>query len=100
MEDVNLWRVLGAFLLVVGGILAAAALARRYNLAARFAGVGMTSAPAQLAVVEQLYLDQRRRLVLVRRGDVGHVLMLGVNGEQVVETGIALPPMTQGGKNA
>ena len=39
-------------------------------------------------VVEVVSLDARRRLVLVRRDDVEHLLVLGPNSETVVEAGI------------
>ena len=44
----------------------------------------------QLAVEEMLMLDAKRRLVLVRRGDVGHLLLLGIHSDVVVEEGIDL----------
>ena len=56
---------------------------RRIN-AGRVAG-GRT---ARLGVVEALPIDSRRRLVLVRRDGVEHLLLLGANGETVVERGI------------
>ncbi|MCK4946335.1 MAG: FliO/MopB family protein [Alphaproteobacteria bacterium] len=44
----------------------------------------------RLKVVEFLSLDHRRRLVLVRCDDREHLLLLGSQGETVVETGIKL----------
>ncbi len=43
----------------------------------------------RLKVVEFLPLDHKRRLVLVRRDDREHLLVLGPDSETVVETGIA-----------
>ena len=43
----------------------------------------------RLALVEVIPLDAKRRLALVRRDDVEHLLVLGPTGEQMVETGIA-----------
>lgn len=43
---------------------------------------------ARLAVVEAAEVDQRRRLVLVRRDGVEHLLMIGGPGDVVIETGI------------
>jgi len=45
----------------------------------------------RLGIVEVRQLDVRRRLVLVRRDDVEHLLLLGATGEIVIETGIAPP---------
>jgi flagellar protein FliO/FliZ len=46
----------------------------------------------RLKVVEVTAIDTRRRLVLVRRDGVEHLLLLGANGETVVETKIVPPP--------
>lgn len=43
----------------------------------------------RLDVVEQWSLDARRRLVLVRRDDVEHLIMTGGPVDVVIETGIA-----------
>lgn len=43
-----------------------------------------------LGMVEQFPLDSRRKLVLVRRDKTAHLLLLGPNGETVVESGIPL----------
>jgi flagellar protein FliO/FliZ len=46
----------------------------------------------RMKVVEAMAIDNRRRLVLVRRDGVEHLLLLGAAGETVVETNIAPPP--------
>ena len=48
------------------------------------------AAPKQkrLRVIEALALDARRRLVLIQRDDVQHLVILGANEETVIETGI------------
>lgn len=46
----------------------------------------------RLEIVEVAVLDARRRLVLIRRDDVEHLLILGPNSELVVERGIAPTP--------
>lgn len=43
---------------------------------------------ARLKVKEVLPLDARRRLVLIQRDDVEHLLLVGSDGESVVESGI------------
>lgn len=45
----------------------------------------------RLAISEQFNLDNRRRLILVRRDDVEHLIMTGGPVDLVVETGIAVP---------
>ncbi len=45
----------------------------------------------RLSVVEMTPLDGKRRLVLVRRDDREHLLVVGATGETVVERGIPVP---------
>jgi flagellar protein FliO/FliZ len=45
----------------------------------------------RLAVSEQATLDGRRKLVLVRRDDVEHLIMTGGPVDVVIETGITAP---------
>ena len=42
----------------------------------------------RLGVVETVALDSRRRLMLVRRDGVEHLLLIGGTGDLVVESGI------------
>jgi flagellar protein FliO/FliZ len=44
----------------------------------------------RLAISEQATLDSRRKLVLVRRDDVEHLIMTGGPVDVVIETGIAV----------
>ena len=46
----------------------------------------------RLKLVEIMAIDNRRRLALVRRDGVEHLLILGADGETVVETNITPPP--------
>jgi hypothetical protein len=45
----------------------------------------------RLGVVEQAHVDSRRRLVLLRRDDVEHLIMTGGPVDIVIETGISPP---------
>jgi len=45
----------------------------------------------RLAVMEQAHVDRMRRLVLIRRDDVEHLIMTGGPVDVVIETGIAAP---------
>jgi flagellar protein FliO/FliZ len=45
----------------------------------------------RLAVTEQASVDSRRKLVLVRRDDVEHLIMTGGPVDVVIETGIRAP---------
>lgn len=52
----------------------------------------LPGAKRRLKVVEYLPLDTRRRLVLVRRDQKEFLLVLGPQGETVVESNIPAPP--------
>jgi flagellar protein FliO/FliZ len=75
-----------AFVLALIGVLAW--LARRF-------GFGQTprlgGQARRLKIVESLPLDARRRLVLVRRDETEHLLLLGGANELTVESGIRPP---------
>ncbi len=86
MDSVNPIRFVLAFIFVIGLIGLSAMGLRRYAKAQKIFGTQGSS--GRLAVVETRYLDSRRRLVLVRRDEVEHLLLLSDKGEQVVESGI------------
>lgn len=89
--DVTLWfKTLFAFAFVIGLMLLCSYVLRKYGAggAAFIAG-----GKKRLSVVEFQQIDHKRRLVLVRRDDKEHLLVLGPEGETVVETGI-IPPQT------
>ncbi len=46
----------------------------------------------RLKLENVLHLDPKTRLVLVRRGETGHLLCLGAQGATLLESGIPLPP--------
>ncbi len=80
-----------ALVFVLALILAVAWIFKRY-------GRGTVNAPRRashgrrrLAIVEAISLDPRRKLVLVRRDGHEHLLIIGNQGETVVETGIVIP---------
>jgi len=49
-------------------------------------------AERRLDVVEQASVDARRRLILVRRDEVEHLIMIGGPVDVVIETGIGAKP--------
>ena len=84
MEPIDYGRFLAALLFVLGLIALVAWLARRFRL-----GGGATPGAARRrAVLETLALDARRKLVLIRRDDTEHLLLLGADGNRLVEGGI------------
>lgn len=79
------WRFVGALFLVVALIFAVAWIAKRLGLGGRIAtGRGKR----RLSVQEVLPLDGKRRLVLLKRDGVEHLLLIGLTTDVVVETGI------------
>jgi flagellar protein FliO/FliZ len=75
-----------ALVVVLALIVALAWVARRFHLIG--AGFVGPAGKRRLSIVEAAALDAKRRLVLVRRDQVEHLLLLGHNSETVVETGI------------
>lgn len=85
MDLIDYGRFLAALLFVLGLIALVAWLARRLRL-----GPAAAMSPARrLAVLETLPLDARRKLVLVRRDDTEHLLLLGTDGNRLVESGVS-----------
>lgn len=84
MELIDYGRFVAALLFVLGLIALVAWLARRFRLGPGHA----PGAARRLAVLETLPLDARRKLVLIRRDDTEHLLLLGAEGSHVVEGGI------------
>jgi flagellar protein FliO/FliZ len=77
-------RFLIALVFVVAMIGALAWIVRRFGWANRFV------APAgkkRLSVLEVLPIDGKRRLVLLRRDAVEHLILLGVGGDLLIESG-------------
>jgi hypothetical protein len=84
-----------AFLIVLGLIGAAAWAVRRFG-SARLGGAVRGRQP-RLAVIDYASVDARRRLILVRRDNVEHLVMIGGPTDVVVEANIvrAVPAATR-----
>jgi flagellar protein FliO/FliZ len=80
-------RYLAALVFVLGLIGVFAWLLRRFGPPARF----RVSGRHRLSIVEIAPIDARRRLVLLRRDDTEHLILLGQTQDLVIETGIAPP---------
>jgi flagellar protein FliO/FliZ len=97
MDTIDPLRFVAAFVFVVALIgLMAFALKRWGNAQGAFGQKWFTVQPAQgrLEVVEMRYIDAKRRLALVRRDGVEHLLLLADGRETVIEAGIVVPVMT------
>lgn len=96
--DVQYVRFILALLFVLGLIGLLAFLLRRFGLGGirispAFRSKGR-NAERRLAVVEVATVDARHRLVLVRRDNVEHLVLLGSNSDLVIESNIVPPGET------
>src|SRR5712675_656418 len=80
-------RWLFAFLVLVAVIGATAWLVRRFG-SERLGGASSRGRQPRLAVIDAATVDARRRLVLIRRDNVEHLLMIGGPTDIVVESNI------------
>ncbi len=77
-------KAIGSLVFVLGLIAGAAWIARRFGAAG---GTMLGRSKRRLGLVETLPLDNRRRLLLVRRDGVEHLLLIGGGSDLVVEGG-------------
>src|SRR5262245_26550097 len=80
-----------AFLVVLGLIGGAAYLLRRFA-ADRLGTTAARGRQPRLAVIDAAPVDSRRRLVLIRRDNIEHLLLIGGPSDVVVEPNIVRPP--------
>jgi flagellar protein FliO/FliZ len=78
-------RFVVALIVIVALLAVFAWLARRFGFAGR---VPTRGARRRLAIVEVTAIDNKRRLILLRRDDVEHLVLVGVDSSVVIETGI------------
>jgi hypothetical protein len=87
-----MWDILTYLLLIVliaAAVIAAALVVRSYlNGASPLDGFFGPKPDRRLDIVEHQSIDGRRRLVLVRRDNVEHLIMTGGPVDVVIETGI------------
>ncbi len=76
-----------AFLIVLGLIGATAWAVRRFG-SGRLGGANLRGRQPRLAVIDYASVDARRRLILVRRDNVEHLVMIGGPTDVVVESNI------------
>lgn len=87
----NIVKGLLALIFVLALIALVGALARRYGMGLRTPGKG--SPTRRLSISEVMPVDSRRRLLLVRRDGVEHLVLLGggTGGDLLIESNIAVP---------
>ncbi len=77
-------KFLLALCFVLGLIAALAWAARRFGLAGRLTPISGKS--RRLAIVEVMTLDARRKLVLLKRDETEHLVLLGVSQDLLLES--------------
>ena len=87
MESASYFQSVLALAFVIGLILFFAWAARRFGLGGLAPG-GAGKKGRRLGIVEVAVIDAKRRLVLVRRDDQEHLLLIGGATDLVLETGI------------
>ena len=85
-------RALLSLVLVLGLIAGAGLLARRFGMGGGF--VLRKGVRRRLGVVEQIAVDNRRRLVLVRKDDTEFLLLVGGGADLHISTTRAPEPFT------
>ncbi len=90
MEFSSYIRFLLALIFVIGLIGAFAVIARRMGLGFPTTAI-KKSTNRRLSVEEVISLDGRRRLVLIRRDNTEHLILLGASSETIVENNIKEP---------
>lgn len=88
MDAVDFMRSIASLALVLALLLGSAYALRRWGH--RIPGININAGTAEkrLAVVTTQSIDPRRKLVLIRRDQVEHLLMVGPEGAVLVEAGI------------
>lgn len=81
-----------ALIFVLGLIGLCAVLLKRFGPGGMMVARPRAGSAKRLHIVDSLTLDPRRRLVLVRRDGVEHLLLLGAQSDLAIETGIDAGP--------
>ena len=85
MDLIDIARYFFALMLVLALLGFAALAARRYGLP----GIAQGSVKRRLGVVETLMIGPRHKLYLLRRDDSEHLVLVGPQGANVIESGVA-----------
>jgi flagellar protein FliO/FliZ len=95
MDVASYLRFIIVLVLVLGLILAFAWLMKRLGFGDAMRGP--LGRRRRIGTVEAAAIDGRHRVVLVRRDDVEHLLLIGPNTSQVIERGIPVASMPPAG---
>jgi flagellar protein FliO/FliZ len=88
----NYFQFFLALVFVLGLIGLVAIIMRHYGLGGAIQlGRKKRAGRRRIEIVDVAPVDARRRLILVRRDDVEHLILLGAHEDILVESGITLP---------
>ncbi|MCE2926409.1 MAG: flagellar biosynthetic protein FliO [Rickettsiales bacterium] len=87
MDSLDITRFFSAFIFVVGLIAGLGYVIRRYGNTQKWLGAGKSD--GRLSVVEVRYLDPKRRLVLIKRDNTEHLLLLSDGKDMVIESPVS-----------
>ncbi|PCI45776.1 MAG: hypothetical protein COB49_09640 [Alphaproteobacteria bacterium] len=90
MEVSSYFQFIMALLFVLALILLFAYGAKKFGLMARVTINSAKTRDKRLDIVEILPIDARRKLMLIRRDDVEHLVILGTDRDIVIERNIRL----------
>ena len=86
MDITSILGSLSALLLVLGLIFLSSILLRKYTM--KMGTKTSQKGKNRLEIVETTIIDAKRKLVLIRRDDVEHLICMGGDKDVVVESGI------------
>ena len=92
MESIDYLRFFLALVFVLGLIGILAVLARRTGLGFPITAIKPIQ-KRRLSVVEVTAIDGRRRMVLIRRDNIEHLLLISPSSEMLIETNIVAGPV-------
>ena len=95
MENLVWWAISFGFVLAL--ILGFALLLKKFALPGTARGpIFRKGSSRRLEVLESLPLDPKTRLMLIRRDDTNHLLLIGGNNDLVIEKNITPKPLMTG----
>jgi flagellar protein FliO/FliZ len=94
MDNIDFARFIFAFFFVIGLIGVMGFLLKRYAGANKWMG-GSEQDSDRIRVIQTRYLDPKRRLVLIRRDDKEHLILLSEGRETVIESNIVAKETAQ-----
>lgn len=89
MDSVQYLKYIVGLLIVLGLIALVTLLARKFGMVPKVQR--KPGSPSRLTVTDMTAIDAKRRLVLVRRDDTEHLLLLGPERDLVIEQNITPP---------